>query len=170
MLNLEPFLDASLAIQFHVVMACAAAIVGLIIFVKPKGTHWHRLLGRGFVLTMAATALSSFFIHEIRLFGPFSPIHLISVGVLLSLWQAIHAIRHGQVVQHRKGMIMVYIGGIVVAGGFTFLPGRMMARMTYGGGDAEFPILALFLVLLAVVLLERLWHRTEQRRDAAKRH
>ena len=44
-------------------------------------------------------------------------------------------------------MISTYLGGIVLAGGFTFLPGRMMAKITYGGMEDEFPIIWLFLAL-----------------------
>ncbi len=88
MLNLDPLLLASPAIQIHVVTAMVAAVAGLVILLAAKGTALHRLLGRVFVLAMAATALSSFLIHEIRLFGPFSMIHLLSIFVLLSLVRA----------------------------------------------------------------------------------
>lgn len=153
MLNLEPLLLASPAIQTHAVAAMIAAVTGLFTLFAPKGTAGHRLLGRVFVLAMGVTALSSFLIHEIRSFGPFSMIHLLSIFVLFSLVQAIRAIRRGQVHAHRQGMISTYIGGIVIAGGFTFLPGRMMAKITYGGMEGDFPILWLFLAFAGVWLL-----------------
>lgn len=157
MLDMEPLLLASPAIQIHVVTAIVATISGLVILPSTKGTARHRVLGRVFVLAMATTALTSFFIHEIRSFGSFSLIHLVSIFVLFNLVQAIRAIRRGQVRAHRQAMISTYLGGIVVAGGFAFLPGRMMAKITYGGMEGEFPILWLFLTLAVVWLLISLW-------------
>jgi uncharacterized membrane protein len=40
----------------------------------PKGTATHRVAGRTWVVLMSAVALTSFFIHEIRLWGSWSPI------------------------------------------------------------------------------------------------
>lgn len=105
---------------------------------------------------MVVTALSSFLIHEIRSFGLFRAIHLLSIFVLFSLARAIRANRRGQVRAHRLAMISTYIGGIVVAGGFTFLPSRMMAKITYGGMEGELPTLWLFSALAGVGLLIRL--------------
>lgn len=153
MLDLEPLLQASIAIRIHVATALIAAVTGLLVLIARKGTRLHRCTGRGFVLAMMITAASSLFIHEIRLMGPFSPIHLLSVFVLVSLVQAIRAIRRGDLRAHRRGMINIYIGGIVIAGSFTFLPDRMMAKITYGGTAGEFPIVALFAVLIGLWLL-----------------
>ncbi len=153
MLNLDPLLLAPPAIQIHVVTAIVAAVAGLFILLAAKGTARHRLLGRVFVLAMVVTALSSFLIHEIRSFGLFSAIHLLSIFVLVNLVQAIRAIQRGQVRAHRLAMISTYIGGIVVAGGFTFLPGRIMAKITYGGMEGDFPTIWLFSALTGVGLL-----------------
>ena len=42
---------------------------------------------------MVIVAFSGFFIHVLKLVGPFSPIHLLSVLTLTSLWYAIRAAR-----------------------------------------------------------------------------
>ena len=47
-------------------------------------------------------------------------------------------------------MLGTYIGGIAVSGGLAFLPSRMMAKITYGGMEGEFPILWLFLAMAGV--------------------
>ncbi len=51
----------------------------------PKGTLPHRTLGWVWVVLMAVVALSSLFIHTIRMVGPFSLIHLLSLLVIVTL-------------------------------------------------------------------------------------
>lgn len=154
-MNMEPLLEAPIAVQFHLATACAAAVSGAIVLARPKGTRWHRALGRGFVLTLGVAALSSFFIHETRSVGGFSAIHLLSMFVLVNLWRAVRAIRERRVRAHRQIMIATYLTGIVVAGGFTFLPGRLMARMTYGDGDRYIPVVWIVLGIAAAWFVVR---------------
>lgn len=40
--------------------------------------------------------------------------------------------RH-DVAQHRRVMIGIFIGALVIAGAFTLLPGRIMSRVVFGG-------------------------------------
>lgn len=127
------FLAASPLIQLHAVLAAGAIILGAIQFALPKGTGTHRVLGRIWVALMAVVALSSFFIHELRIFGPFSAIHLLSILVLISLWQAIRLARQGDIARHKKTMIRLYVLALLITGAFTFLPGRLMHRVFFGG-------------------------------------
>ncbi|WP_204280234.1 hypothetical protein, partial [Raoultella ornithinolytica] len=62
--------------------------------------------------------------------GPFSPIHILSIITLFGLFGAILARRRGDIGRHRRIMMMV-AGGWVIAGLFAFLPGRVMAMMTW---------------------------------------
>ena len=81
---------------------------------------------------MATVAASSLWIHEIRLFGPWSPIHLLSIYVLIMLPVAVIAARRHNVRRHRLAMIGMFTGGLVIAGLFTFLPGRIMHAAVFG--------------------------------------
>src|SRR6266508_4037784 len=65
-------------------------------------------------------------IHEIRLLGPWSPIHLLSIFTLIVLPIAVWRARRHKVADHRRIMIMIFVGALVIAGLFTFLPGRIM--------------------------------------------
>lgn len=114
-------------------LAAIAIILGGVQLAAPKGTPTHRLLGRVWVASMAIVALSSFFIHEIRMFGPFSAIHLLSVLTLITLWQAIRLVRKGDIVRHKKAMIRLYVLALLITGAFTLLPGRLMYRVFFGG-------------------------------------
>ena len=77
--TLLPFFAATWLIQLHILAAFFAIAGGGVQFFLQKGGSLHKLVGRLWVSSMAVVALSSFFIHEIRLFGLFSPIHLLSV-------------------------------------------------------------------------------------------
>ena len=125
-MSLAPLLDAQPAIPVHALAAMTAFVLGVIQLAGPKGTLPHRTVGWIWVLLMLAVALSSFWIHTIKLWGPWSPIHLLSIFTLtmlpLGVW---YAHRH-RVVDHRRVMIGVFSGALVIAGLFTLLPGRML--------------------------------------------
>jgi uncharacterized membrane protein len=130
-MNLAPLLDAPLAIQIHVAAVVPAALLGPYMFWARKGTPLHRLLGRVWLGLMVVAALSSFFIQTINLFLGFSPIHILSAYVLFGSWSAIRAARAGRIRKHRLNVIGLYVGGILVAGGFTLLPGRVMHEVFF---------------------------------------
>ena len=127
---LIPFFSAPLVIQLHILAAFFAIAGGGVQFFLPKGTAGHKLIGRLWVLSMAVVALSSFFIHEIRLFGLFSPIHL-SVMTLCFLYLGVRAARIGQIIRHRKIMTWSYVLALIVTGLFTLLPGRLMHHIFF---------------------------------------
>jgi uncharacterized membrane protein len=84
------------------------------------------------VLLLATIAISSFWIHSIRMFGPFSLIHLLSIFTLVMLPLAVLAARRHNVASHRRKMIGIFFGGLVIAGLFTFVPGRIMHTVLFG--------------------------------------
>jgi uncharacterized membrane protein len=132
-MSLTPLLQASPVIQVHAFAAMGAFVLGIMQFAAPKGTIPHRLVGWMWVGLMTVVAVSSFLIHEIRLWGPWSPIHIIAIAVLIMLPVGVlHARRH-RVARHRGMMIGIFIGGLVVAGLFTFVPGRVMHAVAFGG-------------------------------------
>src|SRR5260221_14045388 len=91
-----------------------------------------RTLGWIWVVLMAAVAASSFWIHQLRLFGPWSPIHLLSILVLVLLPIAVVSAHRHRVSRHRRIMIGIFSGGLVVAGLFTLVPGRLMHAVIFG--------------------------------------
>jgi uncharacterized membrane protein len=78
-------LNAALAIPLHAFAAMAAFVLGIVQFAAPKGTLPHRTLGWIWVVLMLSVAISSFWIHQIRLVGLWSPIHLLSISVLFTV-------------------------------------------------------------------------------------
>jgi uncharacterized membrane protein len=131
-MSLAPLLDAAPAIPLHAFAAMAAFVLGLVQFAAPKGTLPHRTVGWIWVGLMAFVAASSFWIHKIRLVGPWSPIHLLSIFTLLMLPLAVWRARTHRVTGHRRIMILIFSGALVIAGLFTLVPGRIMHTVIFG--------------------------------------
>ena len=111
----------------HAALAGAAVLLGAVMLARTKGTDSHKWIGRAWVALMAAVALSSFWIFEIRRGAGPSLIHLLSVWTLVSLALAVYFIRRGNVRAHRGFMIGTLVG-LVVAGAFALAPGRALYR------------------------------------------
>lgn len=131
-MSLAPLLHAPLAVQAHAFAAMAAFALGLVQFAAPKGTLPHRTVGFIWLALMLTVAVSSFWIHEIRLWGPWSPIHLISIYVLIMIPLAVYLARRHNARGHAKVVIGMFVGGLVIAGLFTFVPGRIMHAVAFG--------------------------------------
>lgn len=131
-MDLAPLLNAAPAIPVHAFAAMAAFVLGAVQLAAPKGTLAHRMLGWIWVILMVLVAGSSFWIHQIRLLGPWSPIHLLSIFVLIMLPLAVWRAHRHDVSAHRRIMIGVFSGALVIAGLFTLLPGRIMHTVVFG--------------------------------------
>ncbi|MBB6507052.1 MULTISPECIES: DUF2306 domain-containing protein [Rhizobium] len=155
-MNLQPLLDAPIAVQIHVAAVLPAAVLGAYILLNRKGTPIHRLLGRIWMMLMAVTSLSSFFIHGIDLVYGFGPIHLLSIFVLFNIWQAIASARARNIRLHKAAVKGMYFGGIVIAGLFTFIPGRIMNAVVFSGGPNWILLVTLAAIAAALFLQHRL--------------
>ena len=117
-------------IVLHIAFALAALALGGVVLVRRKGTASHKMLGRAWASLMAAVALSSFWIFEIRQGGGPSVIHLLSVWTLISLACAVYFIRRGNVRAHRGFMIGTFLG-LAGAGAGALAPGRALYRLFF---------------------------------------
>ena len=131
-MSLAPLLEAPGTIPLHAFAAMAAFVLGIVQFAAPKGTLPHRTIGWIWVLLIAVVAISSFWIHTIRFVGPFSPIHLLSIFTLIVLPIGVWRAHHHRVADHRRIMTMIFGGALVIAGLFTFVPGRIMHAVVFG--------------------------------------
>ena len=131
-MSLAPLLQASPVIQVHAFAAMSAFVLGVVQLLAPKGTIPHRILGWIWVAIMVAVSISAFFIHQIRLWGPWSPIHLLAIYTLVMLPLGVWRARQHDIQRHRWTMIGIFTGGLVIAGLFTFVPGRIMHAVAFG--------------------------------------
>ncbi len=133
-MSFEPLLRADPLIQFHAFAAMTAFALGVVQLAAPKGTLPHRTIGWVWVLLLLAISFSSFFIHgrSYRLWRTWSPIHILSVLTPLLLIAGAVAARRHNVRGHAVTMISIFAGALVIAGLFTFVPGRIMHQVVFG--------------------------------------
>jgi uncharacterized membrane protein len=150
-MTLAPLLDAPSVIQLHVAAALLSVVLGPVAIFRRSRDIVHRVAGRAWVLCMAVTALSSFWISEDPVIGRFSVIHILSVLTLYGLVSAFRAIRTGDVARHGATMRALYAQALMLAGAFTFFPGRRMSEAFFPGS----PWIGLAVML--AVALAALW-------------
>lgn len=129
-LDLTPLLQSPLVLQAHVAGATLAFAIGCILLAGVKGRAMHRTLGYVWVVAMAVTAISSFFLQIINP-GSFSIIHALSAWTMIVLPMGLAAARRKNIAKHRKEMTGMFVGGLLVAGLFSFLPGRLMWHLFF---------------------------------------
>ena len=131
-MNSVLFFATSITIQVHVAAAVSAFAVGLAQFVGRKGRTAHRVLGWTWVILVAVTAVSSFWIVDFRNLRPTALILLLSIAVIVQLPLGVWAARQHQIARHKTMMTWLYINALIIAGVFTLLPGRLMYRLMFG--------------------------------------
>lgn len=113
----------------HLATVVPAFLIGTFLLLNRKGTSKHRTLGKVYMLLMLLTAFITLFMTAQvgpTLLSHFGFIHLFSCLVLYSVPAAFFAARNKDYRAHQYNMIGVYVGGILIAGGFAFAPGRLL--------------------------------------------
>lgn len=130
--DLAPLLARPPSVQLHVAAAVLALVVGVVIFLLPKGTGFHRTLGWTWVSSMIVVAATSVaMIADLK--TGVNALHVFTAMTVVSLWAGLTGIRRGDVRQHAGSMIGLYVGGLIIAGAFAFIPGRTMWKVVFGG-------------------------------------
>jgi uncharacterized membrane protein len=126
--DLRPLLESGLVIQTHVAGAIASFVLGVTIMLQPKGSRMHRELGWAWCVTMGGAALASIFIQGE---GQFSWIHGFTAVTLIILPIGVALARAHKSKLHARFMTALFLGAMLGAGIFTFLPGRMMWELFF---------------------------------------
>lgn len=129
---MDVLLNAQQPIPLHAIAAMIAIILGGVQVSMKKGGKTHKLLGRIWVGLMLIVSFSSFFIHEIQLWGAYSPIHLLSLWTIFSVGLALYYVRIGNIKRHKQVMVALYGFALILTGFFTLLPGRVMHQVVFG--------------------------------------
>jgi uncharacterized membrane protein len=119
----------------HLGTLAPAFAIGTYLLLNRKGTAAHKLLGKLYMGLMLFTAIITLFMGAQvgpRFLNHFGYLHLLSLFVLYTVPTAYRAIRTGNIGVHRRKMIGLYVGALLVAGSFTLAPGRLMHTWLFG--------------------------------------
>jgi uncharacterized membrane protein len=120
------------AIQAHLAAVILALTLTPVMLLPRKGTPRHRVLGYVWLLAMAATAGVSLFVRVLNP-GHFSPIHILSLFVLIQVPLIVYRARTHQIAQHQRAVRLMVLGALLIAGAFTFPFNRLLGRWLFGG-------------------------------------
>ena len=124
------------AVLAHPASVMLALPLGAAQLLLPKGTVRHRVVGYVWIALMVFTALASFAVHGLNP-GGLSPIHGFSAATLVAAPLIVVFARTGKVGRHRQAALGLIIGGLVIAGLFTFLPGCILGDLAARQSEAR---------------------------------
>jgi len=119
----------------HLITVVPCVFLGAYVLLAKKGTGIHRFLGKIYMVLMLITALITLFMPAMvgpQVLNHFGWIHLFSFLTIWTVPTAYTAIRKGNVRAHKRKMVLLYFGAILIAGGFTFAPGRYLNELFFG--------------------------------------
>jgi len=131
-MNFNLLFESSPAVIIHTICAFLALGLGITMFVRKKGTFSHKMIGRVFVLFMLITAISALWITGLN--GKYwSWIHLFVPLSFYAIWELFYYLRKGNIVKHQKAVKGLFFGALLIPGILSFLPGRLMWHVVFGG-------------------------------------
>ena len=163
-MSFQPISDADPVTVVHIICGVCALTVGPIALYSKARAALHRAAGYLWVFSMILLAGTFIFIEGLEAFGRFGPIHLLSVLTLWSIFEAMRQIYRGNMILHRRIMTNLYWYGLVIAGLFNFLPGRLVNRAVLGDASADMGYVVI--ISGAVCLLG--WHLKDRRKFLAR--
>ncbi|RPE71887.1 putative membrane protein [Pacificibacter maritimus] len=153
MISFDPLLTAPFAIQIHVASATLSLILIPPVLWRVRRDGLHKTLGYVWITAMVVTALSSFWISEIKTFGHFSPLHLLAVLSLVTMALAIWFVVNGNIRAHKKALQNLSTFGLGIPSVLNFLPDRRLSDTFFSAN----PMLGLGLSasIIAMILFWR---------------
>jgi len=118
----------------HLVTVVPCFFIGTILLLIKKGTKIHKFWGRIYMVLMLFTAIVTLFMRADlgpKFLNHFGYIHLFSLLTIWTVPTAYLAIKKGNVKSHQRKMILLYFGALIIAGGFTFYPGRYLYNLFF---------------------------------------
>ncbi len=118
----------------HIITVVPCIFLGAYLFIKSKGNPHHKLVGKIYMTLMLVTAVISLCLPARvgpQFLNHFGFIHVFSVLTIQAIPTAIIAIKKGNVRKHKRKLVSLYIGAIVIAGSFTLAPGRFLHELFF---------------------------------------
>ncbi|MXO91113.1 DUF2306 domain-containing protein [Pontixanthobacter aquaemixtae] len=117
------------SVMIHVATVIPAVPLGGYLLLTRKGTKLHKMLGKVWLGLMVVTAIAIVFI---RGGTDFSWIHIFVPMTLLGSYKAISTARARDIQAHKKHIVGMYMGALMIPGIFSFMPGRFMWALLFG--------------------------------------
>ncbi len=96
---------------FHTLVALVALICGSIVFLKPKGTLFHKRIGYVYVVAMISLNVSALFIYNFGKINLFHGFALLSLGsIIAGMYPALKRKNKDWMVGHFYGMSWSVVG------------------------------------------------------------
>jgi uncharacterized membrane protein len=127
------YYDTLMFLHLYTVIPCV--FIGGFLLVIKKGTGIHKRLGRLYMVLMLFTAIVTLFMPAYvggRVLNHFGWIHLFSFLTIWTVPTAYIAIKKGNIKAHKRKMILLYFGALIIAGAFTLMPGRYLHDVFFG--------------------------------------
>lgn len=118
----------------HLLTVVPCIVMGAALFIMRKGSPIHRAMGKVYLILMVVTGIITLFMPAQvgpQLFNHFGWIHSFSLLTLITAPRSYLAIRRGNIKSHQRSMIGLYVGGILIAGSFTLVPGRYLHELFF---------------------------------------
>jgi len=119
------------AVWWHLATVVPALALTPVMLLRRKGDSAHRWLGYVWVAALFTTAVISFNIRELGA-GHLSVIHVLSALTAFQAPRIVLLARNGNVVAHRKAVRALALGGLLIAGFFTFPFDRLLGHWLFG--------------------------------------
>ncbi len=119
----------------HLATVVPCFFIGTFLLIIRKGTKIHISLGRIYMILMLFTAAVTLLMPAkvgSQIFNHFGYLHSFCLLTIYTVPTAYWAIKRGDVVSHKRKMILLYFGALVIAGGGTFFPGRYFYELFFG--------------------------------------
>ncbi|NNJ89503.1 MAG: DUF2306 domain-containing protein [Eudoraea sp.] len=119
----------------HLITVIPCFFIGTALLLIKKGTNIHKIFGRVYMPLMLITAIITLFMPAQvgpQIFLHYGYIHSFSFLTIYTVPTAYIAIKKGRVKAHKRKMILLYFGAIIIAGGFTLAPGRFLHNLFFG--------------------------------------
>lgn len=130
-----PLFEAPWFLQVHAIAAMGGFVLGAVQLLAPKGTLPHRVIGVIWLVLLAVVAGTSWMTIWMFEVIRFSPIHILSGITTIGLvGGTVHLFQKGENFKKHAGPFRsIFIFGLLIAGAFTLMPGRIMHEVVFGG-------------------------------------
>lgn len=119
----------------HLFTVLPCVVIGTVLLLIKKGTRLHIVAGRVYMILMMFTAIVTLFMPAFvgpTVFNHFGYIHTFSFLTIYTVPTAYLAVKKGDIKSHKRKMVLLYFGALIIAGGFTLMPGRYLNDLLFG--------------------------------------